>query len=145
MNYFKIYKPKKNPEGTLWSKFSLFIRLRDSDERGYCRCISCGLVRHYKEMDAGHFIPQGSSYALKYNEDNVHAQCTSCNKFKSGNLVDYRINLVNKIGEQKVKRLETLYQMKQTKKHLDEFEIKVLSKEYHQKINDLLNTKFINN
>jgi len=36
----------------------------------------------------------------------VHKQCVSCNRFKHGNLIEYRINLVKKIGIKKVEWLE---------------------------------------
>ena len=41
----------------LWTLFSKYIRLRDSDYRGICSCCTCGIKKHYKEMQAGHFLP----------------------------------------------------------------------------------------
>jgi len=55
---------------------------------------------------AGHFIAQGSSSFLRFHEDNINGQCGSCNRFKGGNIVEYRIALVNKIGSERVKYLE---------------------------------------
>jgi ribosomal protein L44E len=79
--------------------FNKYIRLRDQK----LKCISCG----QKEIDqAGHYIAQGSSGALRFNEDNVNGQCTKCNVWDHGNLINYRINLVKKIGEDRVKWLE---------------------------------------
>ena len=43
---------------------------------------------------------------MRFHEHNINGQCTSCNKFKSGNLTEYRIALVEKIGEDRVKWLE---------------------------------------
>jgi hypothetical protein len=70
-------------EATLWKYFSLFIRLRDSDKNGICRCITCGKKDHYKNMDAGHFITRNNK-STKYDEKNVHAQCKRDNRFLSG-------------------------------------------------------------
>lgn len=79
--------------------FNKWIRERDKD----LGCISCnGRVQH-----AGHFIAQGSSGMLRYHKDNVNGQCVSCNNFKHGNLLEYRIGLVGKIGEDRVQWLET--------------------------------------
>tara|TARA_R110002126_G_scaffold64861_4_gene165898 strand:+ start:103 stop:357 length:255 start_codon:yes stop_codon:yes gene_type:complete len=48
----------------------------------------------------------GHSAALRYDEDNCHKQCSVCNNYKSGNLSEYRSNLLKKIGLQKVEWLE---------------------------------------
>jgi len=80
--------------------FNKWIRERDKD----IPCISCG--KHSDKVDAGHFIAQGSSGYLRYHEGNVHKQCKSCNRFKHGNLLEYRINLVKKIGQENVEWLE---------------------------------------
>lgn len=146
MAYYKynsIYKQTKGglTENGLWKTFSKFIRLRDTNYKGYCLCISCSTIKNWQEMDAGHFIPVGSCYGLKYNEDNAHAQCTSCNRYKSGNLIDYRIRLVDKIGEEKVKKLELIYSMKKPCKKYNQNELKLLNNEYKKKIEALLKEK----
>lgn len=133
----------QHTEKSLWAVFSKFIRLRDSDERGYCRCISCSTIKQWNDgIDAGHFIPVGSDQALKYEEMNVNGQCTSCNKYKSGNLISYRQGLIAKYGEDKVKRLELSHEFKTTKKKLNQFEINALYFDYSKKVKDLLNKKF---
>jgi len=98
----------------LWETFSLYIRLRDSDEKGYCRCISYGAVKPYKEMDAGHFIPKNKGLAIYFEEDNIHAQCRGCNSFLHGNLYDYGKALEHKIGQKRIDELKAL--SKTTKK-----------------------------
>jgi hypothetical protein len=80
--------------------FNEFIRLRDKD----LPCISCG--KHRPMYHAGHYRSTGSHPELRFNEDNCHKQCPHCNLFKSGNLIDYRINLIKKIGEPRVEVLE---------------------------------------
>lgn len=77
-----------------------YVRLRDKD----LTCISCG--GDCGKDDAGHYIAQGSSGALRYNLDNIHKQGVGCNRFKHGNLILYRINLVKKIGADGVEWLE---------------------------------------
>lgn len=77
-----------------------YIRQRDADEA----CISCGQVKD--KYDAGHYIAQGSSGYLRYDLNNIHCQCTGCNRFKHGNLIEYRINLIKKIGVEQVEWLE---------------------------------------
>lgn len=78
-----------------------FIRLRDKDEP----CISCGRY-HQGQWHAGHYRSRGACPELRFNEDNIHKQCSACNNYKSGNAIEYRIRLVNKIGLERVEFLE---------------------------------------
>lgn len=77
-----------------------YVRLRDRDDT----CLACG--KYQDKMDASHFIAQGSSGYLRYHPTNIHNTCYSCNRFKHGNLICYRINLCKKVGEHDVKWLE---------------------------------------
>ena len=77
------YRSSKSLVNTLDRIFSEFIRLRDSDAHGYCRCITCTNRAPWKEMDAGHFISRDRK-AVRWNEHNVHAQCPRCNRFRGG-------------------------------------------------------------
>lgn len=67
---------------------------------------------------------------------NVHKQCSVCNNYKSGNLTEYRLNLIRKIGEEEVERLDR-------KDHpplkLSVDEIKTLIKVYKAKVRELQN------
>lgn len=63
--------------------FSRYIRLRDSNRSGMCACITCEVRRHYKDMDAGHFLSR-QYMATRFDERNVHAQCPRCNQYGSG-------------------------------------------------------------
>ena len=42
---------------------------------------------------------------------NVAASCSQCNNHKSGNVVEYRIELVRRIGEERVQALENSYRL----------------------------------
>lgn len=81
--------------------FNAWVRERDRDEP----CISC--QRHHQgAYDAGHYRSRGAMSALRFHPDNCHKQCVPCNQHKSGNIVEYRINLVRKIGTARVNFLE---------------------------------------
>ena len=73
--------------------FNKYIRIRDQWEN----CISCDNPLTGK-FDAGHFYSVGAYPALRFNENNVHAQCVSCNQHKHGNINEYRILLPFRIG-----------------------------------------------
>lgn len=78
-----------------------FIRLRDFNEP----CISCG--RHHSgAYHAGHYRSTKAAPALRFEPSNIHKQCAPCNTHLSGNLVEYRIRLIQKVGLEAVEWLE---------------------------------------
>ena len=79
--------------------FNKWIRERDKEET----CISCG---SWSSPQCGHYMSQGHHSALRFNEDNCSRQCLRCNNYLHGNLINYRIGLVKKIGEDRVRQLE---------------------------------------
>ena len=81
--------------------FNAFIRARDHDQP----CISCGRF-HDGSYDAGHYRSVGAQPALRFDESNVHKQCVPCNQHKGGNIIEYRIRLIHKIGREGVELLE---------------------------------------
>jgi len=86
------------------SAFNAYIRVRDGNN-----CISCGTNSHDRiggGVDAGHYRSRGAAGHLRFNLLNCHSQCKKCNRYLSGNVADYRIGLVNKIGVQLVEKLE---------------------------------------
>ncbi len=81
--------------------FNDYIRARDGDI-----CISCGSTTAVS-YHAGHYRTTAAASQLRFNEDNVHSQCSACNTHHSGNIGPYRINLITKIGLQRVLALES--------------------------------------
>lgn len=74
--------------------FNTFIRVRDSD----LPCISCGTTKPVK-YDAGHFYSVGGYPNVRFDEDNVHKQCSNyCNVHLSGNIHEYTLQLPKRIG-----------------------------------------------
>lgn len=88
-----------------------FQKLRKIQEsiNGMCYCISCG--RPIRLGDAtcqgGHYISR-QNRATELEPDNIWPQCSRCNVLLKGNPVAYRYNLILKIGEERVKRLENM-------------------------------------
>jgi hypothetical protein len=83
-----------------------YIRLRDYGEP----CISCGnspAQKYGGTVDAGHYRSRGAAGHLRFNTFNIHGQCVKCNRYNSGNAVDYRLRLIVKIGIERVERLES--------------------------------------
>jgi len=82
-------------------EFNAYIRLRDANKP----CISCQR-NHQGQYHAGHYRSVGACPELRFEELNVHKQCAPCNNHLSGNIGEYRINLVKLIGVNKVEWLE---------------------------------------
>jgi len=47
----------------------------------------------------------GGHKAVTFNEDNVHAQCVTCNRYKHGNLLEYQIGIEKRIGAERLLKL----------------------------------------
>lgn len=119
-------KPKKTSLSKLkkaaWDKCSLYIRLRDALD--YCRrmkidisdfepdeligqCCTCGVVKKWREMDAGHYIGRGlgGSSGVYFDERNINLQCKPCNGFKGSNPQAYREFMLKKHGQRVIDEL----------------------------------------
>jgi hypothetical protein len=82
--------------------FNAWIRERDSGQP----CISCDTTADVQYC-AGHYRTVGACPELRFEPLNVHRQCNrNCNMGRSGNIVEYRIRLVKKIGAEAVAWLE---------------------------------------
>lgn len=115
-----------------WTKeaqaaFNAWVRERDYG----LPCISCdstpddsGLMTGSR-IDAGHYRSRGAMPSLRFEPLNCHAQCVKCNRYLSGNTVEYRARLINRIGPDNLEWLEgehppkkfTIAELKQIKKH----------------------------
>lgn len=78
-----------------------YIRLRDLNKP----CISCEHIGE-RQIHAGHYRPMGNNQQLRFYTLNIFAQCSICNNYLSGNLANYRINLIKKLGLEKVELIE---------------------------------------
>lgn len=100
--------------------FSAYIRLRDVMPNGCFRCISCGQIKRFEEGDCGHYRSR-IHMATRWDPDNAHMECRGCNRVSADHLIDYRRNLVGKIGLSRIDRVELL---SKTQKHWLDFELK---------------------
>ena len=109
-------------------EFNKYCRLRDEA----LPCISCQRF-HNGQYHAGHYRSIGACPSLRFEESNVHKQCSACNNHLSGNIVLYRINLIAKIGVENVEDLEK----EQAPKNYTIDDIKALKLFYKAKIKEL--------
>lgn len=108
--------------------FNEWIRLRDAA----LPCVSCG--RHHEgQYHAGHYRTVGANPELRFEPLNVWKQCAPCNNHKSGDIVNYRIELVKRIGADSVAWLEGPHE---AQRYTIE-DLKAIKAEYRAKIREL--------
>jgi hypothetical protein len=84
-------------------EFNRFIRLRDLANGE--PCISC--QRHHKgQYHAGHFLTTAAHPECRFLESQVNLQCSACNTHLSGNISNYRVNLLKKVGQTELDFIE---------------------------------------
>ena len=109
--------------------FNTYIRLRDKGKP----CISCGTENY--TSSCGHYYSSGKHKNVTFNEDNCHAQCWYyCNSSLSGNLIEYRKGLIERIG---IERLEQLDSIAKIEKKWSIAEIQEIISIYKNKIKQL--------
>ena len=91
--------------------FNAYIRFRDRDRA----CISCENYVLDDQIgggwDCGHYRSTGSAPHLRFGGLtaclNAHKQCVKCNRYLSGNVAEYRKQLIKKIGQELVDKVES--------------------------------------
>lgn len=112
-----------------------YVRLRDA----HLPCISCDSLPSDHDLitgsrwDAGHYRSVGACPELRFEPLNIHRQCVKCNRNLSGNAVEYRIRLVQRIGAEKLAWIEGPHQ---ARKYTVE-EIKAIKAHYRALIREL--------
>lgn len=131
----KGFKSVSTLEKKLDRIFSRFIRLRDTKQYGfkYGKCISCGRIMPYDQLDCGHFHSR-IHRNTRYDEDNCSIECHYCNRMSADHLIKYQDNLIKKIGQQRFDLLKVKASM--TCKR-SAFELELLIKEYEKKVKEL--------
>ena len=124
-------KTKSDYEKELEVIVNSFIRWRDRD----LPCVSCGAAAGTYKLTAGHFYPAGSYRNIRFDEDNIHGQCWyNCNKNRHGNLQEYRIGIVSRIGEHGLRELD---KRARVARHYSIPELVLMKQEYKEKIRQL--------
>ena len=94
-------------------------------------CISCG--RHHEgQYHAGHYLARGSHPHLALVEVNLAKQCAPCNTHLSGNQLNFRIGLIDRIGIAAVEALEA----DQTPRKWTIEEIKAIKADYLNRLKE---------
>lgn len=80
-------------------------------------CTSCGKSGlEGADWQAGHFAKaELCSMKWRYDERNIHSQCSACNNWKDGNTIEFEKNLIEKYGKEFVDNIKSNYMKRQTK------------------------------
>ena len=113
--------------------FNAYIRERDR-LAGYA-CISSGrpLDWNGNAVDAGHYRSTGAAPHLRFDENNCHAQSKHDNRYLSGNVAEYRLGLIQRIGLAAVETLEA----DQAPRRYTIEDLQAIKALYRQKVRDL--------
>lgn len=120
-----------------WHWFSKYIRLRDADKNGFSRCVTCGLMRSWDKLQAGHFIP-GRKNAVLYCEIGVNSQCYVCNITLKGRWPEYMRFMTDKYGHETVNKLLERSRSVVQMSAVDHMEV---AEKYQEKFNSLFNER----
>lgn len=103
-----------------------YIRERDAA----LGCISCHMPASYQgQWTAGHYRTRKAAPQLRFHEDNLAKQCGQCNYHKSGNIPDFRLGLIRRIGVERVEAIENNHETKKwTREELIEIRRAYLAK-----------------
>jgi len=125
-------------KNTVWPLFSRYIRLRDclrtSRTTTHGCCISCGRIKPFDELQAGHWQSRRHKSTL-FDEKNVHAQCIYCNKHCSGAQSEHERAMVDLYGRKAVDNIR--YKAHNELKKFTIEELQKMAAKYAKKINDL--------
>lgn len=108
----------------LWTLVSQYVRQQAADDFDeMVSCYTCNNRKHWKEMQAGHYITRSFS-PLLFCLDNIRPQCYGCNVCQQGKPVEFRHFLVAELGEERVEEMEAMKLAGKSKKwNRDELEM----------------------
>lgn len=120
--------------------FSQYIRLKASDENGYCTCCGCDKVYYWTEMESCHYIPRAHKNT-RFLEENCVCGCHSCNKNEGGLLSSYSTHFGNLIEKDRPGGVEYLEEQARMEYNYGISEIKGLISFYSKEVNRMRKTK----
>lgn len=140
-------KLEKNLEERAWFIFAKYIKLRDTDQYGFGKCIDTGRRIIYRIVDgkiqstcdAGHYITRGVK-TIMFSEVNVNAQYSIANR--SQTFTDYHNRIITKWGKESVDWLKQKEREWGNRADgIDDDYLRWVIKHYSEKVEELLKDK----
>ena len=113
--------------------FSQWVRSKDADHRGFVQCFTCGVWKHWKTVDAGHFQSR-AKFSTRWDEMNVKCQCKSLQRIPQRGAVPVRPAPGQGHGEGTAMELE---QLSNTTKKFSSEELEALIDVYNRRLRKL--------
>lgn len=116
--------------------FSIWIRRKDADKKGWVKCITCPDKKHWKRMTCGHFMKRRHT-ATRYLDQACKPQCFDCQRLVEENPLmqeKFRDELIKLHGIKVVEEIEAL---KNTELKMSRDDYKELCAELKLKIDAL--------
>jgi len=120
-----------------WDYCSKYIRLHYADRNGFVACYTCGTIKFWKEMQAGHGA-SGRGSSILFEEKILRPQCAPCNVWKHGNYDVFHAKLVKEYGPG---ILNKIVKQKNTLKQFSLKEITEIHDKYKKLYEEELNKK----
>lgn len=120
--------------------FSQYVRLKTSDENGYCVCRGCFQVFYWTEMECCHYIPRSHSNT-RFLEENCVCGCHNCNKNEGGKLSSYSAHFGNIIEKDRLGGVELLEEQARTTYNYSISELKSLMSYYSKEVSQMKKSK----
>lgn len=105
-----------------------YVRKRDEN----LPCVSCGTTTAM-QWHAGHYRTTKAAPELRFDTRQIWKQCSQCNDYLSGNITEYRKELVRRIGIEQVEEIEGQHEPK----HYTIDDLKAIKQEYTRKLKEL--------
>jgi len=80
-----------------------------AEKEGKLSCYTCDapLKNHTSNCQLGHYLSRGGYPGLTFHKNNSRLQCFRCNIHLRGNTVEFRVRLIDELGEEEVEALES--------------------------------------
>ena len=135
-----------NRKKAAWRACAKYIKLRDAledlpvtNDLDLVICRTCGtwLRTKSKNAQASHFISRGlgGGSGVYFDERNIHICCYQCNCFKQGALIEYKLFILDKYGQDVFDELTVKHHIPLNSKDLA---MKAMEIFYKQKYDELI-------
>jgi len=95
----------KRAKKKLWELTTEYSRRKFADHNGMVKCVTCETVKYWKELQAGHWIPQAQGDSIRFELSNVNPQCYRCNINLGSNGPEYYKFMLDHYGQEEMDRL----------------------------------------
>ena len=119
------------------SIFSMYIRLRDSNDNCFVKCCTCGDWVTMSLADCGHYHDR-QHMGTRWDELNCHSQCHDCNRYHDGKIKRYDKFMLKTYGQE---QLDLLVERKKSNRKWHRFEMHAMIKLYRDEVSKLKKEK----